>query len=139
MLAGALVIPLSGCDLLHEPTPAKPAPPTADEVLVDRVSGEIRKVRDLTATVPSAQALTAVHDAHLRALGSPTPSLPASASPTVAPVNAAHLRRAEQTLEARLTDAANRAEDGGLARLLASMAAAIAQQVAVLPLRKPTR
>ena len=44
----------------------------------------------------------------------------------------ADLRAAEQALETTLTDAAARAEDGGLARLLASMAAALAQQLVVL-------
>jgi hypothetical protein len=42
------------------------------------------------------------------------------------------VRAAETTLQRQLADAAVRAESGALAKLLASMAAAVAQQLAVL-------
>ena len=142
MLAGALVVPVSGCDLLPESTPATPPPPTADELLVDRVTWTVRQARDVAAAA-GAQALADVHDAHLAALGAPAPSRSASASPTASPAPPAptgtDLRSTEVALEATLTDAATRADDGGLARLLASMAASIAQHVAVLPARGTVR
>jgi hypothetical protein len=143
MLAGALVVPVSGCDLLPESTPATPAPPTADEVLVGRVTASIREVREVAAAVPGGTRVAAVHDAHLEALGAPVPSASTSASPTGSPTPAprkvAELARAERALETTLTEAAVRAEDGGLARLLASMAAGVAQQVALLPAGKAAR
>ena len=43
------------------------------------------------------------------------------------------VRAAETTLQRQLTEAAVRAESGALAKVLASMAAAVAQQLAVLP------
>ncbi len=54
---------------------------------------------------------------------------PSSTGPTGLP----QVRRAESTLQRHLTDAAVAAESGALAGLLASMAAAIAQHLAVLP------
>lgn len=147
MLAGAVLMPLAGCDLLPDRPAATPPPPTADELLVDRVTAAIRGAREAAATA-GATALVAVHEAHLAALGrstpgSSTPSGRASsepASPTATPgAPATDLRSAELALEATLTDASLGAEDGGLARLLASMAAAVAQQVAVLPGRRSAR
>jgi hypothetical protein len=138
MLAGVLAVPLSGCDLLRSSTPVTPPAPTADELLVGRVTPEIRRVRDLAAATPGAESLADLHDTHLAALGSPAPATttasPAPVSPTVAAV-----RAAEISLDGILTDAALRAADGGLARLLASMAAAVAQQVALMPASKGAR
>ncbi|MDH2416836.1 hypothetical protein [Nocardioides sp. CER19] len=130
VLAGAIAVPLTGCDLLPESKPAPSPAPTADELLVDRVASAIRTARAAAASVPAGRSLVVVHDAHLAALGVATPSgsPTATGSPAVA-----DLRSAEATLEATLTDAGNRADDGGLARLLASMAASIAQHLATLP------
>ena len=149
MLAGVLVVPLAGCDLLPSSTPVArtPAPPTADEVLVDRVTSEVTKVRDTAASLPGAESLVVLHDAHLSALGaststaSPTasPSAAATDLPTPGTATVGDLRAAERALEATLTDAAVRAEDGGLARLLASMSAAVAQQLALFPSAKAAR
>ncbi|GAA1962360.1 hypothetical protein GCM10009798_22650 [Nocardioides panacihumi] len=143
MLVGAVVLPLTACDLLPQSPPVTPPAPTADELLVDRVVSAVRRARDLAAAVPGAQSLADVHDAHLAALGAPAPTGSPSASPSGAPVvptpTATALHASEVALEATLTDAADRAGDGALARLLASMAASIAQHVAVLPARKATR
>jgi len=138
-----VVLPLAACDLLPRTPPVTPPAPTADELLVDRVVSAVRRARDLAAAVPGAQSLVDVHDAHLAALGAPAPTRSPSTSPTAAPTapapTATGLRTSEVALEATLTDAANRADDGVLARLLASMAASIAQHLAVLPARKVSR
>jgi hypothetical protein len=139
-------VPLTGCDLLPRPDPAEPPGPSADERLVERVAAEIRAARDLAAGVPQGRALVAAHQEHLAALGpaaTPSPtessaessaSSSASSSPTPgSAATPADLRTTELRLEAALTDAAGRAADGGLARLLASMAASVAQHLAVLP------
>ena len=43
------------------------------------------------------------------------------------------VRRSERGLQAALVDAADRAESGALARLLASMSASVTQHLALLP------
>ena len=143
MLAGAVVLPLAACDLLPRTPPVTPPAPTADELLVDHVVSAVRRARDLAGAVPGAQSLVDVHDAHLAALGAPAPTRSPSAFATAAPAvptpTATALRASEAALEATLTDAANRAGDGALARLLASMAASISQHLAVLPARKAPR
>jgi hypothetical protein len=138
-LVGALVVPLTGCDLLPRSSPATPAPPTADELLVERVTTALRAARDVAAGAPHGLPVVAVHDAHLAALGSSaaTPSTSASAGSRQAP--SADLRTTELALQTTLTEAAGQARDGDLARLLASMAASVAQQVAVLPAGKVAR
>jgi hypothetical protein len=138
-LAGTLVLPLTGCDLLPGPTPTAPPAPTSDELLVDTVTAQIRTVRGLAAAAPGAQSLVDVHDAHLGALGAPAPSGSTPATPAVPPPTPADLRAAEVALETTLTQAAAGADDGGLARLLASMAASTAQHVAVLSTGKAQR
>jgi hypothetical protein len=136
MLAGAAVVPVAACDLLQDSTPEPPPAPSADELLVDRLTSAIRRTRAVAAASAGAgRSLVAVHDAHLAALGAPAPSSSTSptATATPAPRTTGQVRAAEVRLEARLTEAAGRAEDGDLARLLASMAASLAQHVAVLP------
>jgi hypothetical protein len=136
MLAGALVVPLTGCDLLPKQAPAQPAPPTADELLVDRVTAALRAARDVAAAAPHGQSVAALHDAHLTALGAPTAASSTAASSTAASPSATpppgDLRATEVALQTTLTRAANHATDGDLARLLASIAASVAQQVTVL-------
>ncbi|SDC62559.1 hypothetical protein [Nocardioides lianchengensis] len=138
---------LSGCDLddldpRSDPAdpdgPAVSAPPEdADTVLVASV------VVDLTATLAAVRALPAtdragfrplvrLHRRHLAELDAPAeePATP-SDSPTTAPVAAAEVVRQEQRLQRRLVTAAVAAESGELARVLGSMSAAVAQQLAV--------
>lgn len=140
LLAGTLIVPLTGCDLLPRAERAAPPAPTADERLADRVAAAIRRARAVAAAAAGGEPLVALHDAHLTALGAAGAgtSGAASATPTTgSPATLAHVRSAELGLETTLTDAAARADDGGLARLLASMSAAVAQQLAVLPSRRP--
>lgn len=130
LLAGALVVPLTGCDPLSSASRSprsEPAAPTADESLATRVAGALRDARDAAAASPQGAPLVAAHTAHLAALGVAPDA--ASPSPSSAAVD---LRATEVALQATLTDAARAAADGGLARLLASMAASVAQHLAVL-------
>lgn len=141
-LAG--LVALSGCDL--DPGPDEPtseqttAPPVdADSELVEQVRTRILAALGAVATVRSEgrklrqtlRPLADLHGAHLAALdsegldedllhlGEPGPGL-------------ARVRAAETTLQRQLTTAAIRAESGALAKLLASMAAAVAQHLAAL-------
>ncbi|SFC08462.1 hypothetical protein SAMN04487968_103315 [Nocardioides terrae] len=136
LLAGAVLVPLAGCDLRPDATSPTPPPPTADERLVDATAAAIRTARDVAARVPEGRALVGVHEAHLTALGAPSASASPSAPAAPAP---ADLRATEGGLESTLTDAATRASDGALARLLASMAASVAQHLAALPNPKASR
>ena len=139
MLVGALAVPLTGCDLRPRSAPATPAPPTADERLVDRVTAALRAARDVAAGAPHGQPVVAVHDAQLAALGASTAAPSTTPSPSATTAPRADLRATELALQGTLTRAAGRAQDGDLARLLASMAAAAAQQVAVLPAGRAAR
>lgn len=147
---GVAVVGTSGCEVVapaDDPVDADPGTtpsPTAtpeedaDEELVARVVAE---VSDALAVVEAAgrgrpplkrslQDLARTHRAHLAELAdSPTRSRRAR----VGGDDAAALRRVrivEQRLQGRLGEAAVDAQSGPLAALLASMAAAIAQQLA---------
>lgn len=161
MLVGAATLPLAGCDLEDLLPGSDPSPlpsPSSDERLVDEVTTAVRAARDLAARVTDQDdtdrdALVALHDAHLRALEAPVPAAPTTpegpataaptpaggpdgtGSPTPSPVTAARVRAAEQALEQTLARAAVAAQEGGLARLLACMSAAVAQRVTLLPAR----
>jgi hypothetical protein len=149
-LGGALagVALLAGCDLGSDdpgsaPTPAAD-PDDPDTGLVAEV------VDDLVATLGIVEAvrhrqrslrrqlgeLAQVHRAHLEALGSN--ERPDRPGPRTAGADAALalVRRREQRHQRLLADRAAQAQSGRLARLLASMSAAVAQQLAVLPLDK---
>jgi len=124
-LAG-LVVASTACDPIHFGSSTTSAR-SPDELLVEQVVVDVRRARDVAA-VDGRTELVTLHEAHLRALGAPTETSP-SASPTVAPLA---VGTSETTLKAQLTAAALQAEDGSLARMLASMSAAIAQQLTVL-------
>jgi hypothetical protein len=143
-LGAALVglVTISGCDLddldprsdpASPDAPAASAPPVdADTTLVAGVVGALSETlaaatavrrRDRAAFRPLAQ----LHRRHLRELdGEPS----AAVGGRVAP---AALVGQEQQLQQSLAAAALAAESGELARVLASMSAAVAQQLAVLP------
>jgi hypothetical protein len=108
----------------------------ADADLVDRVTSQIDTAlgavlagrssnRQLRVTL---RPLERLHTAHLSALDAADVAATAGA-----PLGIAGVRSAETRLQRQLTDACIRAESGALAGLLASMAAAVAQHVAVLP------
>jgi hypothetical protein len=122
---GVALAALAGCDDGSEPPVPPPSPsPDADEALVDEVVAAITAVWRVAAARPG---LAAVHEAHVGALGGEITVAPARRRPDVTV-----LRRREEALQTRLVDAAMAAESGGLARLLASMSAAVAQQLVVL-------
>lgn len=150
-------------DLLPGADPSPLPSASSDERLVDEVTTAVRTARDLAARATDLNdtdrdALVALHAAHLRALEAPVPAAPTTpagpataaptpadgpsgtgpggtGSPTPSPVTAARVRAAEQALEQTLARAAVAAREGGLARLLACMSAAVAQRVTLLPAR----
>ncbi|MGB0101640.1 MAG: hypothetical protein WBP61_15285 [Nocardioides sp.] len=102
------------------------ATPDTDAVLVDTT------IAASTAAWRIAEAsgradLAAVHLAHVEALGGEIDVRPARRT-----VDRSTLVRREEQLQTQLVDASMAADSGELARLLASMSAAIAQQVVVL-------
>ena len=148
---GGLAVLATGCDgvddvLGGDETPGTtgavtPTAPSADadSALVQETAPAIAATGALAAAVSAAvpaltragRRLSRLHDAHARELGwSGT-----AQQPSVTGGRAAVLRRllnAEERLQEQLAAAALEAESGALAQVLASMAAAVAQQRAVL-------
>jgi hypothetical protein len=144
-LAG--LVTLSACDLGdldprsdNSPTSTTTtgAPVDADQVLVDDV---VTDLVQLDSVVVAAQArfprlrsplapLRTLHAAHLGALDAAVPQPAATSLPATAPAALREIRRQEARLQRRLADWSVAAESGTLARLLASMSAAVAQQLA---------
>lgn len=120
--AGGLGLSLgvAGCGAEREPAPRSSE--AGDAALVDEVVAQITAVAAVAANVTR---LGAMHAAHLTALDAepPTPATSSATGPEV--------RAAEREHQRYLAEAAVRAESGPLARLLASMSAAVAQQLAV--------
>lgn len=117
---------------LQAPRRTPPAPANPDQPVVDAA---VRAIADLRGTLlphRSADALVAdlvqLHAHHLATLGAP------AAAGTVTPLPAGRLLTEvvarEQALGALLSAKAAVAHDGSLARLLASMSAAVAQRIA---------
>jgi hypothetical protein len=77
---------------------------------------------------PALRPLVEMHTAHQEALDADG----VEAAIDTGSAGLPQVRKAESTLQRHLTDAAVRAESGALAQLLASMAAAVAQHLAVL-------
>ena len=114
----------------------------ADAALVDDVLGELAAA---TGVVLAAQRgarrlradlrpLLVLHGEHVRLLGARLPVDPDDAGRRRdARERLAAVRRREQRLQRVLADAAVAADSGALARLLASMSAAVAQRLVVLP------
>ncbi|MCW2768074.1 MAG: hypothetical protein JWO11_4033 [Nocardioides sp.] len=138
---------LSACDL-NDLDPRKDADPAsaattgapvdADQDLVDEVVTELVRIAALVGAVrarfprlrrPMAPLL-ALHAAHLGALGGDVPEPAAAAGQTTAAAALRDIRTQESRLQRRLADWSVAAESGTLARLLASMSAAVAQQLA---------
>lgn len=142
-LGGALagLVAVSGCD--DNPGPA-PTPGTAttpsdngDTALVDELIELMAETAGLVSLArkanrdlrPTLRPLAEMHTAHQEALDPDG----VDAAIITGPTGLAQVRKAESTLQRRLTHAAVGAESGALAGLLASMAAAVAQHLAVLP------
>jgi hypothetical protein len=123
-LAAAGLVAVTGCDDGDQPTPAPTPTPDPDVALVDHVLAELAAAQRLTAAVGDAD-LTALHRAHIEALDGAPPKGRLGDMPRTDAV-----RRAEQKLQKHLESAALAAESGALARLLASMSAAVSQRLA---------
>jgi hypothetical protein len=145
-LAGLLAV--TGCDLDDlDPRGAEAepdAPPTeqsvdADAELVDRALTRITSadtvLEELVRQHPrlrrELRPLREMHAAHAEVLGGFLDRATIS-GPFELPQARRLVRRTETGLQRHLTQAAVRAESGGLAKLLASMAAGVAQNMAVL-------
>ena len=146
-LGGGLVglAALAGCDLGGSEPASSPTPPTGsagpDAELVDAVMDDIVAVSALVDALgrrygslrrPTVQ-LARVHQAHLEGLGSREATGDRPPRTRNAAEALALLRKRELRHQRLLADHALSARSGRLARLLASMSAAIAQQLAVLP------
>jgi hypothetical protein len=105
-------------------TPAATPAPDPDVALVDGVLEELGRALRL-ASAAGATDLVTLHRAHIEALDGTAP-----APTSVRRVDAATVRRRERLLQAHLVESAVAAESGPLARLLASMGAAVAQRLA---------
>jgi hypothetical protein len=121
-------------DRLRAPRSTPPAPANADRPLVDAAVAATASLRSALAphrgVDPRVADLVRLHTAHLRALGAPT------ATGTAVPLSGTgsglldQVRAREESLGALLARQASAAHDGRLARLFASMSAAIAQRTA---------
>jgi hypothetical protein len=116
-------------------------PEDPDAALVDEVLADLGELAALVSAAARfaplrapMRALAALHAAHLEALGG---EASAGKSPGVGfagPAEALRrVRAAEQQAQRRLADWSVAAESGALARLLASMSAAVAQHLVALP------
>jgi len=125
---------------------ADPAPPAPDEdaELASTALVATSGVAALVAATASRHRglatpladLTALHLAHLRLLGAAAPEAPQPTPPEVPARSRAALAlvvREERRLEDELAALAGRVASGAFARALASMSAAVAQHLAVLP------
>ena len=122
------------------PTSTSAPPVDADQELATSVAIDISVVgvfvdslaRDFPALRSELRPLRRLHAAHLEAIGGFDDSIPAPAPIAGGRAEArGELRRSEQRLQKTLAAAAVRAESGTLAKLLASMSAAVAQHLAV--------
>jgi hypothetical protein len=135
---------LAGCagDDASGPTAAAAGDGDPDQELVDRVVGQINEtlaevifVRRAEPTLrPTTRHLVRVHQQHLAALEATPPDVTGPGLTFAdAAAGLAAVRRRERELQRQLVAAALDAESGALARLLASMSAAVTQAVTVLP------
>ena len=124
-LGAAGLVAVAGCDDgSGTPVPPPSPSPDADETLVDDVLAEITAVWRLTASRPE---LAAVHEAHIAVLEGEI-----DAAAVRRRVDVAVLRSREKDLQGALVSASLAADSGELARLLASMSAAVSQQLVAL-------
>lgn len=146
VLTGAGGLLLAGCDLdLGSDGEAAPgsasttSPPTsADQRLVDQVGAQINtasaalavRITDAGLTRKVADLRT-VHARHLELLEITGTGPGAGTAQVRRP--AAHVRQVETRLQRQLVDAAVAAESGTLAKLFASMSAALSQRLVQLP------
>ncbi len=142
--------PAVGADASATPTPDR----EGDLIILDEVRAAVAAAAEAVRATGQRhralrrrlRALLGSHDAHLAQLAATDPAAstspettgtaPATGSSVSVPARPAKalstLRRAERALETILAESAVRAASGDFARLLASMSAAVAQQVVLL-------
>jgi hypothetical protein len=155
----ALAVAVTGCDAGSAPpaagTPTRSGTITAspteavedpDAQLVEEVLAELASLVALTDAVATRfpglatpmRALRDLHTAHREVLGGDpaddSPVDPAATAPGGRAAAVRRVRRAEQRAQRRLVDWAVAAQSGALARLLASMSAAVGQRLVTAPL-----
>jgi hypothetical protein len=145
-LAGALggALATAGCDVddpASTPSPSAAGttqtPDDPDQALVDRVVTELDAMIAFTDAAAAARpgigpwpaAFATLHRAHRGVLSADETDAPTPRIRGNGPAVARQVTRREQGAQRRLADWAVEAESGTLARLLASMSAAIAQQL----------
>lgn len=144
-LAGVAACDVDDLDPRSEPaasgSPTEP-PADADTVLVEQLVADLVAMLGAPTVTTRAKdvrrattAFRELHLAHAEALEAPQAGAPTQPSPrTVSRGEALRtLRRRERAHQRRLEDACLAATSGALARLFASMSAAVAQRLAVLP------
>ena len=129
LVLGAAALAVSGCDNNDTPDPAD-APSSTPEAdpdaeLVDAVLVDLGIAEEL-ATSAGLPDLAAMHRAHIDALEGDPPLDPTTRRRSAR----AAVPGTEQRLQRRLAAAAVAAESGPLARLFASMSAAVSQRLA---------
>jgi hypothetical protein len=138
------LVVLTGCDLSGsdpQPSPtSRPAPVDPDEELAESAAAEVAEALALVTAAAGRSrrlerlldGLATVHEAHLEVLEPPAETSPAPAAVTGSTQEALdQVLRRERQAQRRLADWSVVAASGQLARLLASMSAAIAQQLVV--------
>ena len=122
-VAGTVV--LSGCEGSDlDPRQALTGPVDPDVALVDDVLADLVRAERI-ATAGGRLEVAAMHRVHIEALDGEPPS----GAPRRAVADDV-VRRREQQLQRQLVAASMAAESGALARLLASMSAAVSQRLA---------
>lgn len=151
---GALAAGMAACDVADldprsDPSPdGSPTEPPADgdAVLVEQVVADLVVMLGAPAVATRAQdvrhatvSFRELHLAHAEALESPQTEAPTQPGPRIVSRGEAlrSLRRRERAHQRRLEEACLAATSGALARLFASMSAAVAQRLAVLPAERP--
>jgi hypothetical protein len=152
VLGGVLaLVTASACDVDdlrppadQESVPAQPTgspAPDSDGALVTTLAAAIADVfvevgqtrRRIPSLASTLGHLRQMHRAHLGVLGPPERTRTATRVPSSGRQALGLLRRSEERLQRDLASGAIAAQSGALARLLASMSAAVAQHVAALP------
>jgi hypothetical protein len=117
---------LTGCDLDPDSSPTSPAvaPPDPDQHILDAARAELRGLLARLPATTGTVALIGCHRRQLAALQGEPPATTRSARPLTRPQVVARERRAAE----RFTRWALTAQNGDLARVLASVAAGIRMQ-----------
>lgn len=152
LVGGLAVLATSGCDAVTSPPPSGTGPGSdvsttpgdtaddPDEALVADVHSDLARASVLVASAVSARPglrpelapFVTLHARHLHALDGDQPRDGRRPVPGDAAEVRATVRAHEARLETSLASAALAAQSGPLAALLASMSAAVAQQLAAM-------